>query len=438
MPKNKVIYSNKDYVRDLEGLSQIESGEKPLDLNIFKRLMVHELCTNTNIVNNYRIGVYPIENVQKAIESPSSASSTVLVDTSRHLMNTSIIYKRMVMYYAKMGLFNYNIELYGLKKSDIETDDKKNKVRDAYMNLCNQFEKMGFKHEMSKIMDSVVVDDVFYGLIFEDTNDFFILKLDPSMCKICQVQDGVYNYKLNLAMINPIYITTYPEYVQQAYLDFHNREAYADGYYTPPADKQVCFKFNETVLYCMPFLLGLIKDLFDLDVYKQLKLQKARVDNFKAVVVEIPIDEDAVDKPLLTTPTLMAFAEMNKANMPDDVGLIHVPGKASSVSFKDAATNINNLSDAITNIYDNAGVSHEVFNSGSSGTAFKLSLENDASIVYRFYRQCERYFNRFIKLRKFNKAGCRFALKIHDSTVYNRNEVADSYLKASQMVRHSR
>ena len=50
----------------------------------------------------------------------------------------------------------------------------------------------------------------------------------------------------------------------------------------------------------MPFLLGLIKDILDLDTYKKLKLQKARVDNYKAIVIEIPIDEDAVDKPLLT------------------------------------------------------------------------------------------------------------------------------------------
>lgn len=120
------------------------------------------------------------------------------------------------------------------------------------------------------------------------------------------------------------------------------------------------------------------KDILDLDVYKKLKLQKARVDNYKAIVVEIPIDEDAVDKPLLTEDTLTVFAEMNKANMPEDVGLLHVPGNAEAVSFKDNANSTNNLSDAVTNLYDNAGVPHELFNAGSTGTAFKLSLENDA------------------------------------------------------------
>jgi hypothetical protein len=163
-----------------------------------------------------------------------------------------------------------------------------------------------------------------------------------------------------------------------------------------------------------------------------LKLQKARVDNYKAIVVEIPIDEDAVDKPLLTEDTLTVFAEMNKANMPEDVGLLHVPGNAEAVSFKDNANSTNNLSDAVTNLYDNAGVPHELFNAGSARTAFKLSLENDASFIYAFYRQCERFFNRFIKMRKYNKPLYKFAVRIQDSTVFNRYETADAYLKAAQ------
>jgi len=182
----------------------------------------------------------------------------------------------------------------------------------------------------------------------------------------------------------------------------------------------------------MPMLLALVKDILDLDAYKKLKLQKARVDNYKAIVVEIPIDKDAVDKPLLTDETLAAFAEMNKANMPEDIGLIHAPGKATAVSFQDNTNNANNLSDAIENIYDNAGVSSEMFNGGSSGTAFKLSIENDAAFIYAFYRQCERYFTRFIKLRRYNKTLYKFALRIHDSTVFNRFEVSDAFLKAAQ------
>jgi len=430
MPK-KVIYSKLDYDRDVQNFENAENGKSRLDLSSFKRLMVHDLCANTDVLRSYKIGGYPLERVQDALNNPISHSS-MIIDVSRYLMNVSQFYMRLNNYFSKMGLFNYNIDVYDVKVDELNTQEKQVRFRDSYYAVCSEFEKIGFKHEMQKIMSVLAVEDVYYGLIFEDSSDFFILKMNPSICRIKQVQDGVYNFKIRLSGINPLEIGTYPDYVKQAYLDYRSNTGYFDGWYIPPADRQVCFKLNESCLYPMPLLLALVKDVLDLDTYKKLKLQKARVDNYKAIVIEIPIDEDAVDKPLLTDETLTVFAEMNKANMPDDIGLIHSPGKATAVSFKDNTNNANNLSDAITNIYDNAGVSSELFNSGSSGTAFKLSIENDAAFIYAFYRQCERYFTRFIKLRKYNKTAYKFALRIQDSTVFNRYDVADAILKAAQ------
>ena len=62
----------------------------------------------------------------------------------------------------------------------------------------------------------------------------------------------------------------------------------------------------------------------------------------------------------------------------------------------------------------------------------KLAIENDASIIYRVYRQLERHMNRFIKLRKFNRKLYKFAFRIQDSTVYNRDSVSEMYLKAAE------
>lgn len=430
MPR-RTIYSSKDYRKDVKAIEDAESGKRPLDLSAFKRLMVHDLCRNTNILQSMKIGEYPIERVQDALQNPRLHPS-VLVETSRYLLNVSPFYMRINNYFSKMGLFNYMIDVYDVKIDELDTEEKKNKMRNTYFSVCSEFEKMGLKHEMLKIMETLVPEDVFYGLIFEDSADFFILKLNPSICEIRQIQDGVYNYRIRLSGISPLEISTYPDNIKQAYLDYCHGKKYHDGWFIPPADQQVCFKFNSSMLAPMPLMMALAKDIMDLDVYKKLKLQKARVDNYKAIVVEIPIDDDAVDKPLLTEDTLAVFAEMNKANMPDDVGLLHVPGSADAVSFKDNANSTNNLSDAVTNLYDNAGVSSELFNGGSSGTAFKLSLENDAAFIYAFYRQCERFFNRFIKMRKYNKPGYKFALTIQDSTVFNRRDVSDSFLKAAQ------
>lgn len=427
--ERKTIYSKDQYEKDKRSIKETEQGKSPLDLSAFKRLMVHDLCAKTDVIKTSRIGFYSLEEIDKALQNPQSYTH-ILVETSKYLMTVSSFYMRINNYFSKMGLFNYCIDTYDVKQTSDPVVIQK--YRDDYYKLNSQLEKMNLKHEFSKIMAILPSEDLFCGLIFEDTTDFFIMRVPSSICKITQIQDGVYNYKISLANIDPLDIGAYPVYLQQAYIQYRNKVEFVDGWYIPPADKQICIKFNESCSYPLPFMVMLAKDIFDIDTYKKLKLQKARVDNYKAIVIEIPIDKSSVDKPLLTEETITVFAEMNKANMPDDVGLIHTLGEAEAISFKDNTNNTNNLSDAIENLYDSSGVPSSLFNGSTASSSMKLAIENDASFVYRLYRQFERYMNRFIKLRKFNRTNYKFAFRIQDSTVYNRDSVSDAFLKAAE------
>lgn len=429
MNTEKVLYSKEQYEDDEKKVRSAEAGESPLDLRAFKRLMVSEICAKTNILNNNRIGHYSIEQIEKALANPQLYNK-VLIDTSNYLMTISSFYMRINRYFGAMGLFNYRVDTYDLKND--KSKDIVQKYKADYHRLNAQLEKMNLKHEFSKIMAVLPSEDLFCGLIFEDDTDFFILKLPPSLCKVAQIQDGVFNFKINLSAINPLDISSYPVYLQKAYLRYRSKEDFADGWYIPSADKQICIKMNESCLYPLPLMIMLARDIFDIDLYKKLKLQKARVDNYKAIVIEIPIDKTSVDKPLLTEDTISIFAETNKANMPDDVGLLHTLGSAEAISFKDNTNNTNNLSDAIENFYDSSGVSSQLFNGATASSALKYSAENDAAIIYRVYRQLERYMNRFFKLRKFNRANYKFAFRIQNSTVFNKADVSDGYLKAAE------
>lgn len=427
--KNNLYYTKEQYDKDKQSLEKATNGQDLIDLSAFKRVMIYDICTNTNILSDNKIGCYSIEQIDFALKNPSSYSS-ILVETSKYLMTVSPFYMRINSYFSKMGLFNYSIDTYDVKSpmSDLSVQ----KYREDYYKLCSQLEKMNLKHEFSKIMNVLPSEDLFCGLIFEDSTDFFIARVPSSLCKIDHIQDGVYNFKMSFAELRAETIGGYPKIIQEAYLQYRNQQGYYDGWYIPPAEIQICIKWNESCLYPFPFLIMLAKDIFDIDIYKKLKLQKARVDNYKAILIEIPIDEDSVDKPLLTGDTLSTFAEMNKANMPDDVGLIHAPGKAEAISFKDNSNTTNNLSDAIGNLYDSSGVPASIFNGTTVSSAMKLSIENDAAMLYRVYRQFERYMNRFIKLRKFNRMNYKFAFRIQDSTVFNRDIVTDAYLKAAE------
>ena len=220
--------------------------------------------------------------------------------------------------------------------------------------------------------------------------------------------------------------------MQEAYFNFVDGEdTKVSNWYIPPSDKQICIKLNSQWLYPYPILIGLVRDILDLDIYKKLKLQSARTDNYKAIMMKVPIDENTVDKPLLTPSTLGVFAEINRESMSDDIGMIHILGSgAEAVSFKDSNNTRNNVSDAVDELYNSSGESKELFNGGSSGTAVTFSVENDSGYIYGLYRQFERWTNRFIKLRKYNKSTFKFNFYILDTTIFNRDNVSKRYKEA--------
>ena len=94
---------------------------------------------------------------------------------------------------------------------------------------------------------------------------------------------------------------------------------------------------------------------------------------------------------------------------------------------KDSNNTRNNVSDSVNELYNSSGVTKELFNGSSSATAVTYSIENDSGFIYGLYRQFERWCNRFIKLRKFNKISYKFFFYLLDITIFNRDTVIKRY-----------
>lgn len=423
----RVIYTEKDYKDDQSKFNQSMKDGK-LDWANFSRLMTHDLCTRTSVIDNGRIGDISLRDIELALKYPKQGWK-ILLSLSEQLMRISPHYFRMNNLYSNMALFCWWIDLY-----DVKENVKVDSIKKSYSALAAKLENMNLKHEFSKIMKVIPYQDIYCGLVFENQSDFFFQQIDYKICELYQIQDGLYNFRIDLTQIKGQNLSAYPNYVQQAYIDLRDGNAnpnISGQWYSPPADKQVCFKLNSQWTFPYPILIGLIKDILDLDIYKKLKLQSARTDNYKAIAVEVPIDENTVDKPLLTPDTLGIFAEINRESMTDDIGLIHTLGSsAMPISFKDSSNTRNNVSDAIDEIYNSSGITKELYNGGSSGTAVTFSIENDAGFVYGLYRQFERWVNRYIKIKKYNKPAFKFFFYLLDVTIFNRDNVSKRYKEA--------
>lgn len=427
MSKNKkkykyvTAYNQKQFENDKNNFEKSIQNNEPVDWSSFQRLVMRDLCMNSKILDTGYIGNIKLEDVHLALKYPKTGWRIILA-ASEQLMKISPFYFRMNSLYSNMALCCWWVDLY-----DVKENAKVENIKKIYSSLVAKLEGMNLKHEFSKIMKVIPYQDIYCGLIFEDQTDFFFQQIDYRVCELYRIQDGLYNFRINLNSIRPQNLDAYPDYVQQAYIDFRDGKLQTN-WYEPPADKQICLKLNSQWIYPYPILIGLIKDILDLDIYKKLKLQSARTDNYKAIAVKVPIDENTIDKPLLTPDTLGIFAEINKENMSDDIGLIHtLASDATPISFKNSNNTRNNVSDAVDNIYDSSGISKEMYNGSSSITAANLSIENDAGFIYGVYRQFERWINRFIKIRKYNKSTFKFFFYMLDVTIFNRDAVSTRY-----------
>lgn len=433
MSNNKIktktvpVYTKSQHEKD-EKIFEESMKTGKVDFSNFQRLMLREICTNTSVMNNGCIGDVSLRDVELALKHPKQGWK-ILLQCSSELMRISPHYFRMNNLYSNMALFCWWIDLY-----DVKDNAKVETIKKSYSALAAKLESMNLKHEFSKIMKVIPYQDIYCGLVFENQNDFFFQQIDYKICELYQIQDGLYNFRIDLSQIKAQNLDAYPIYVKEAYINYidgiKNKQIMAQ-WYEPPADKQICLKMNSQWTFPYPILIGLIRDILDLDIYKKLKLQSARTDNYKAIAVEVPIDESTVDKPLLTPETLGIFAEINRESMTDDIGLLHTLGSnATPISFKDSSNTRNNVSDAIDEIYNSSGISKELYNGGSSGTAVTLSIENDSGFIYGLYRQFERWTNRFIKIRKYNKPAFKFFFYLLDVTIFNRDNVSNRYKDA--------
>lgn len=421
------VYTETDYKNDQSKFDKSVKDGK-LDFSSFQRLMIRDICTNTSVIETGCIGDVSLQDVELALKYPKQGWK-ILLAASNELMRVSPHYFRMNNLYSNMALFCWWIDLY-----DVKENAKVDSIKKSYSALAAKLENMNLKHEFSKVMKVIPYQDIYCGLVFENQSDFFFQQIDYKICELYQIQDGLYNFRIDLTQIKGQNLSAYPDYVQQAYIDLRDGNANVNisgQWYTPPADKQICLKLNSQWIFPYPILIGLIKDILDLDVYKKLKLQSARTDNYKAIAVEVPIDENTVDKPLLTPETLGIFAEINRESMADDIGLLHTLGSgATPISFKDSSNTRNNVSDAVDEIYNSSGITKELYNGGSSGTAVTFSIENDSGFVYGLYRQFERWMNRFIKIRRYNKPAFKFFFYLLDVTIFNRDNVSKRYKEA--------
>ena len=343
-----------------------------------------------------------------------------------YMYGASPHFRRLIQYFVGLSDLAYVIGPY---KTDTYTA-KPQTTRRNFRRVINLMSSMDVKNQFEKILTVCLREDVFYGTIWETTDSTIIQQLPSDYCEISVIEDNVLNVTFDFAYFdsNSQYLELYPEEFRRKY-ELYKKDPTVLRWQELDAPNSFAIKTNKDILgYAIPPFVGILRELFDLEDLKQLRMTKEEIENYALLVMNLGVDDDGNWK--MDFDKAKSFYG-NLANvLPEEIGAVLSPMPIDKISFERTHPGtISSVSDAEENLFTSAGVSSLLFNnSKASANALLLSIKADQAITYSIVKSLESMVNRFVHRHGFGKY---FKVTFLDCSPFNRKEVGDSYLKAA-------
>lgn len=388
------------------------------------RLILRDLNSNTSSPTFFQ---YTKDNIVSFLKNPASNEKSIR-DAVIYIYNVSCHFRRLIQYFVSLSDLSYVISPY---KVDTGTA-KPQSIKRNYTKVANLMSSLDIKNQGAKILTVCLREDVFYGTMWVNSDSIIIQQLPSDYCSISVVEDNVPNVSFNFAYFdtNIDLLPMYPAEFQRKYDLYKDRNSKVGKWQELDSPTSFAVKCNNDILsYAVPPFAGLLREIYDLEDYKSLKLTKTALENYALLVMRLPMDEDGEYK--MDYERAKSFWNNLVQVVPEEVGAVLSPMDIDKVSFEKSNTgDTDTIADSEQNLYTASGVSSLLFNnSKASANALLLSIKVDQALTYGIVKSIEGVLNRFIHAQGYGK---NFKITFLDCSPFNRKEMGDAYLKACQ------
>ena len=343
-----------------------------------------------------------------------------------YIYNASPHFRRVINYFAALSDLSYII-------SPCKIDPKKAKpatMSRNYRKTADVVASMNLKSQGAKILKVCLREDVYYGTMWVTNENIVFQQLPSDYCSISVIEGNVANVTFDFSYFDSrqALLEFYPAEFQSKYRTYQSNRT--QRWIVLDSPTSFAIKCNSDIWdYPVPPFAGVLREIYDLEDYRQLKLSKTSLENYAMLVMSLGIDEEGNWQ-----------MDLNKAKefwrnldsvLPDEVGSVLSPMPINKISFEKSHTaNTDTIAEAEQNIFTAAGVSSLLFNNDkASANALLLSIKADQAITFGIVKSIEDMVNRYLHSLSFGK---NFKVTFLDVSPYNRDEVGDMYLKAAQ------
>lgn len=414
--------ASKDGTKELEAVNNVPPDAERFAL--LNRLILRDL--NLYEVETPRFRRFTKQNIVDYLANPHKYRAD-LVDVVNYIYGASSHFRRLIQYFTSLNDLSYVVLPYRI-------DPKKANVRimnNNYRKVLDYLSIMSIKTQFPKILTVCLREDVFYGTILRTKDCVTIQQLPTKYCRISTIEGNVMNVTFDFSYFASRlgYLDYYPEEFRRKY-ELYKKDTRRSRWIELDAPYSFAIKCNVDIPeYPLPPFAGILREVFDLEDYKNLKLTKTALENYALVMMTIPTDDEGHF--LIDYEKAKDFWSNLDSVLPEEVGSVLTPMEVDKIDFERSHTGeTDTIADAEDNLYSSAGVSSLLFNNPkASANALALSIKVDQAMTFGIVKSIQDMVNRLIQHESYGK---NFKVEFLDVSPFNRKEAGDEYLKACQ------
>lgn len=388
---------------------------------LLNRLITRDLNTNPHAPT---FSLFTKDDIARYLSNPYRYEKQ-LRRAVLYIYGASSHFRRLIQYFVGLSDLSYIVEPYRIDPKKANTRI----INNNYRRVLSLLGSMSIKTQFPKILTVCLREDVFYGTTWITNDNVTIQQLPSDYCAISSVEGNVPNVTFDFSYFDSRrdLLDFYPDEFRRKYNQYRNKRVMR--WIELDSPYSFAIKCNADILeYAIPPFAGILREIYELEDYKGLKLTKTALENYAMLAMKLPMDDQGgwgidLDK-------AKDFWRNLDAVLPEEIGSVLTPMDIDKISFEKANTgDTTTVSNAQQNIFTAAGVSSLLFNNErASAAALLLSIKADQSLTYGIVKSIQDAINRIIQAQSYGK---NFRVNFLDVSPFNRKEVGEAYLKAA-------
>lgn len=398
--------------------SFIRISQKFASLN---KVIMRDLNSNTN---KPTFSLYSKDDITTYLSDPYRYEKQ-LRQAIVYIYGASPHFRRLVQYFAGLTDLAYVIEPYRIdpKKTSEKT------LSNNYRKTLNMISSMNIKTQAPKILTVCFREDTYYGTMWVTNDSITFQQLPSDYCAISTIEGNVANVSFDFSYFDSrkVLLDYYPAEFKTKYRIYEKNKT--QKWIELDSPTSFAIKCNSDILeYSLPPLAGILREVYDIEDYKQLKKTKTELENYAMLAMTLPLTDDG-DWGIDLNKAKEFWRNLDSV-LPEEVGSVLTPMPINKISFERSNTaDTDTIAEAEQNLFTAAGVSTLLFNNDkASANALLLSIKADQAVTYGVVKCLGDVINRFLQSQSYGK---NFKVNFLDCSPYNRKELGDAYLKAA-------